>query len=77
MVNFGEESFRAVYDINDAETFARIDKNNKLPTTSAPSPGQFLEAYKNAFAQGHDSVLCITVSSEISATFNAAQNAAA
>jgi DegV family protein with EDD domain len=77
MVNFGEESFRAVYDINDAETFAKIDKTNKLPTTSAPSPGQFLEAYKDALAQGYDSIICITVSSGISATFSAAQNAAA
>ncbi|HAE58462.1 MAG TPA: fatty acid-binding protein DegV, partial [Anaerolineae bacterium] len=74
---FGEESFKAVYDIDDAETFARIDRTGKLPTTSAPSPGQFLEAYKTAFAQGYDSVICITVSSEISATHNAAVNAAA
>jgi DegV family protein with EDD domain len=77
MVHFGEESFRAVYDIDDQETFARIDRSGKLPTTSAPSPGQFLEAYKSAFAQGYDSIICITVSSEISTTYNAAQNAAA
>lgn len=77
LVQFGEESFKAVYDIDDAGTFARIDRTGKLPTTSAPSPGQFLEAYKTAFAQGYDSVICITVSSEISATHNAAVNAAA
>ena len=77
MVNFGnDESLRAVYDINDAETFAKINTNNKLPSTSAPSPGQFLEAYKTAFSQDYDSVICITVSSEISATFSAAKNAA-
>jgi fatty acid-binding protein DegV len=40
MVQFGDESFRAVYDIDDVQTFARIDKTGKLPTTSAPSPGQ-------------------------------------
>lgn len=77
LVQFGEESFKAVYDIDDAETFARIDRTGKLPTTSAPSPGQFLEAYKTAFSQGYDSIICITVSSEISATHNAAINAAA
>jgi DegV family protein with EDD domain len=76
LVQFGEESFKAVYDIDDAETFARIDRTGKLPTTSAPSPGQFLEAYRTAFDQGCEAVLCITVSAEISATYTAALNAA-
>ena len=76
MVQFGEESFKAGSEINDAETFARIDRNGKLPTTSAPSPGQFVEAFKTAFAKGYDSIICITVSSEISATYSAALNAA-
>lgn len=76
MVQFGEESFKAGDEINDAETFARIDRNGKLPTTSAPSPGQFVEAFKSAFAKGYDSIICITVSSEISATYSAALNAA-
>lgn len=76
-VHFGEESFKAVYDIDDRETFLRIDRTGKLPTTSAPSPGQFLETYKKALAQEYDSIICITVSSEISTTYNAARNAAA
>jgi DegV family protein with EDD domain len=76
MVQFGDESFRAVYDINDAQTFARIDKTGKLPTTSAPSPGQFTDAFKAAFNAGYDDVLCFTVSSEVSATYTAALTAA-
>jgi DegV family protein with EDD domain len=76
MVQFGDESFRAVYDIDDVQTFARIDKFGKLPTTSAPSPGQFAEAYKNAFDAGYDEILCLTVSSEISATYSSALTAA-
>lgn len=76
MVQFGDESFRAVYDIDDAQTFARIDKNGKLPSTSAPSPGQFAEAYQAAFSAGYDDILCFTVSSEVSATYSAARNAA-
>ena len=76
MVQFGEESFRAVYDIDDKQTFARIDKTGKLPTTSAPSPGQFAEAYKAAFSAGYTDILCFTVSSEVSVTYTAALNAA-
>jgi DegV family protein with EDD domain len=74
-VQFGEESFRAVYDIDDANTFARIDKISKLPTTSAPSPGQFNEAFKAAFESGAQTVLCFTVSSEVSATYSSALQA--
>jgi len=72
---FGEESFRDVYDITGAETFARIDREGKLPTTSAPSPGQFSEAYQAAFEAGAESVLCFTVSGEVSATYAAAVSA--
>lgn len=74
-VLFGEESFRDVYDIDGTETFARIDREGKLPTTSAPSPGQFAEAYQTAFDEGADSVLCFTVSGEVSATYAAAVSA--
>jgi DegV family protein with EDD domain len=75
IVVFGDESFRDVYDIDCAATFARIDQKGKLPTTSAPSPGQFAVAYKTAFDGGADSILCFTVSSEISATYAAALSA--
>jgi DegV family protein with EDD domain len=74
-VLFGEESFRDVYDITCEETFARVDREGKLPTTSAPSPGQFSEAYQAAFDGGADSVLCFTVSGEVSATYAAAVSA--
>lgn len=75
IILFGEEEYRDVYDIDVATTFARIDKEDKLPTTSAPSPGQFSEAFKKAFEQGAEGILCFSVSSEISATYAAALSA--
>jgi DegV family protein with EDD domain len=75
IVQFGEKSYRDVYDIDNVKAFLKIDQDGKLPTTSAPSPGQFAEAYKAAFEAGYDSVLCFTVSSAISATHSAALNA--
>lgn len=75
-IQFGEESLRAVYDIDDSNTFTRIDAMGKLPTTSAPSPGQFAQEFKQAFDQGADAILCFTVSSEVSATYAAAVTAA-
>ncbi len=75
-VHFGEEVLRTGIDIDDARLFARIDREGKLPTTSAPSPGQFLEAYEAAFAAGAEAVVCLCVSSAISATYQAAVSAA-
>ncbi len=74
-VQFGEESYLTGVGIDDTTLFERIDRENKLPSTAAPSPGQFLEAYDRAFAAGADTVLCFTVSSAISATYNNAVNA--
>jgi DegV family protein with EDD domain len=75
-VQFGDESFRDVYDIDNPAIFGRIDKEGKFPTTAAPSPGQFVEAFKSAFEAGAKSVLCFNVSSEVSATYASARTAA-
>ncbi|HVM73093.1 MAG TPA: DegV family protein [Anaerolineales bacterium] len=75
-IQFGEESFRDVYDIDNAAVFARIDREGRLPRTAAPSPGQFVEAYQAAFEAGADQILCLTISSEMSAVYTAACRAA-
>jgi len=76
IIQFGDESFRDGYDINNETLFARIDKENKLPTTAAPSPGQFVEAFKKAISDGAESILCFNISSEMSATYASAKQAA-
>jgi len=75
-IQFGDETFRDVYGIDNPTIFGRIDKYGKFPTTAAPSPGQFIEAFKSAFDSGVESLLCFTVSSEVSATYASALNAA-
>jgi DegV family protein with EDD domain len=76
IIQFGEESFRDVFDIDNAAVFTRVDREGKLPTTAAPSPGKFIEAFKSAFAAGADQILCLTISSEMSAVYSAARAAA-
>jgi DegV family protein with EDD domain len=75
IVLFGDEALETGVDINDAQLFARINREGRLPTTSAPSPGQFTQAYQAAFAAGADSIICFCVSSEVSATLAAAVTA--
>ena len=67
IIQFGEESFRDVYAIDNAAVFARIDREGKLPSTAAPSPGKFVEAYQAGFDAGADQILCLSISSEMSA----------
>ena len=72
MLSFDADTFAAVEEIDDAQVFARIDQTGKLPKTAAPAPGQFSQAFEQAFQAGADSILCFCVSSEVSATYSAA-----
>jgi DegV family protein with EDD domain len=72
LIHFGEETLKTGEEIDDAQLFARVNREGKLPTTSAPSPGQFAEAYESALAGGADAVVCLCVSGEVNATYGAA-----
>lgn len=72
IVQFGEETLETGVDIDDAGLYARVDREGRLPTTSAPSPGQFAEAYQAALDEGAERIVCFCVSGEVSATYGAA-----
>lgn len=74
-IHFGESSYTTNLDINDAVLFEIIDQSNKLPTTSAPSPAAFEKAYQSAFDEGCETIICVCVSSVVSATYQAALTA--
>ncbi|HEY8802839.1 MAG TPA: DegV family protein [Candidatus Dormibacteraeota bacterium] len=71
-VLFGEETFRDGVDMNNEEFFHRLAASTKLPTTSAPSPGEFAELYERL---SHDFEGCISIhiGSQLSATAEAAR----
>lgn len=71
-IHFGEEILKANVDITDEQLIERVNQEGKLPTTAAPSPGDFSEAYQEAFDEGADEIICLTVSAEVSATYQAA-----
>jgi DegV family protein with EDD domain len=72
LIQFGQETLKSGEEIDDATLFARVDREGKLPTTSAPSPGQFAEAYQAALAAGAEHIVCFCVSGAVSGTYGAA-----
>ncbi len=71
-VIFGNETFRDRVDITDEEFFRRLGTATKLPTTSAPSPGEFADVYRK-LAEDHDGCISIHLGAQLSATVQAAQ----
>ncbi len=73
-VIFGNEAYREGVDITTEEFYERLVKSRPLPTTSAPSVGDFQEAYERLLKEV-DSIVSIHIGAKISATVQAAQTA--
>ncbi|HVA28619.1 MAG TPA: DegV family protein [Candidatus Baltobacteraceae bacterium] len=74
-VIFGERSFRDQVDLSRAEFFEKLASEKTLPITSQPTAQMFEDAFAPLVEAGHD-ILCITISSALSGTINAARAAA-
>ncbi len=74
IVSFGSESFRVNVDLTTDQFWERMTAPEApFPTTAAAAPGDFLEAFKAAFAAGAEAVVCVNVSGELSGTLKSAQ----
>jgi DegV family protein with EDD domain len=71
-VLFGKETFRDRVDMSNEEFFRRLAASDTLPTTSAPSPGDFAEVYRR-LAKDHDGCISIHIGAQLSATVEAAR----
>lgn len=63
-------------DLDLAELYRRMRLEKVVPSTTAPAPGEFQQAFLRCLAGGAGSVLCITLSSRLSTTFGCALDAA-
>jgi len=71
-VLFGNETFRDGIDITNKEFFQKLGGATKLPTTSAPSPGEFAEVYAR-LSKDHEGCISIHIGAQLSATAEAAR----
>ena len=70
-VNFGTASFRDGIDISAEEFYERLPQADPLPTTSQPTPADFLHVYQT-LSNRADGILSIHISQKLSGTYNSA-----
>jgi DegV family protein with EDD domain len=73
-VIFGDEELVDGVDIDAKRFYERMRNSTRNPTTSQPTPAEFEAAFRQAAAEG-DSVVCTTLSAEMSGTHGAAVQA--
>src|SRR5579863_3313055 len=76
-IRFGDEEFVDREQLSTKEFWDRVTTGTVMPETAAPSPGAFRAAYLAAAEEGAEGVVCVTLSSGVSATYQSAVTAAA
>jgi DegV family protein with EDD domain len=74
-VLFGDESYRDYVELAPAEFYARLRTVDALPTTSQPTPGDFLQTFEEL--AGYDRIYSLHISAALSGTYQSATTAAA
>jgi DegV family protein with EDD domain len=73
-VQFGAESFRDYEELEPHEFYRRLRTAAHLPTTSQPTPADFLAAYEQL--SGYDRILSLHIPLKMSGTIESARRAA-
>jgi fatty acid kinase fatty acid binding subunit len=62
-LTFGDGTYRDGLDLAPSDFYRRLLDGREVASTSTPSPGDFLEAYRGA---GDGEILCVTIASSMS-----------
>ena len=73
-VNFGTDSFRDGVNLTAAQFYDRLRNAPELPTTSQPTPADFVACYEQLGA--YERILSLHIASKLSGTFQSAGTAA-
>jgi DegV family protein with EDD domain len=75
-IRFGDEELVDREQLSPEDFWSRLRSSPVLPETSAPSAGQFETRFRHVIERGATGIICINLSSRLSATMQAAQLAA-
>lgn len=75
-IRFGDEEFEDRSELSVDDFYGKLAASSVLPETAAPAPGKFEAAFRRQQEAGADAVVCLNLSSGLSATMQSAQNAA-
>jgi DegV family protein with EDD domain len=75
-IRFGDEEYTDGVDLTVEQFYEKLASSADLPETAAPAPGAFEAAFRRQAEAGADAIVCINLSSGLSATCQSAQSAA-
>jgi len=75
-IRFGATELLDREQLSPQDFWAHCARSDQLPETAAPSPGAFAAAFGTLATNGADGAVCVTISSRLSATYQAASQAA-
>lgn len=75
LVRFGDEVFKDGIELSAAGFLTKLRDSGSTPKTSQPAVSDFEAVFRDALQRGND-VLCVTISAQLSGTYNAARLAA-
>ncbi len=75
-IRFGTDEFVDRRELSTKDFWYRCTNSAELPSTAAPSPGQFQAAFEEIADTGASGIVCINLSSRMSATIESARRAA-
>lgn len=71
-VHFGNETFEDGVTIQAEQFYEKLTAAHELPTTSQPSPADFMEVYKKLGAESGTEIISIHLSAALSGTYQSA-----
>jgi DegV family protein with EDD domain len=74
-VTFEDRTFKDRVELRPDQFYARLRQATRLPTTSQPTPGDFVQTFRSVLNEA-DAAVVVLVSGVLSGTFNAGQTAA-